>query len=117
MKPQDRFEGHVCAEYGNYNHRRIEGALNVPIVPDTVLLRVAGSAGRRDGYTVDVGSNYAGKDYDDLSYASFRIGLTLRPVEGVELYTVDRYHRSDTNRGGTALGAFNPAAGFDGTAF
>jgi iron complex outermembrane receptor protein len=37
-------------------------------------------------------------------------------VDGVEIYTVGRYHHSATNGGGTVLGAFNPAAGFDATA-
>ncbi|KQS02316.1 hypothetical protein ASG11_16270 [Sphingomonas sp. Leaf357] len=116
-KPVNRVEGYVRGEYGNYNDRRIEGAINVPIVDDTVLLRVAGEIGRRDGYTKDVGPNFAGKDYDNLRYESVRVGLTLKPAEGVEIYTVGRYYHSDTNGGGTVLGAFNPAAGFDGTAF
>ena len=114
-KPTNEFGGYVRAEYGNYNDRRAEGAVNVPIVSDKILLRVAGSIGRRDGYTIDVGPKFAGKDYDDLRYEGFRVGLTLRPVEGVEIYTVGRYHHSDTNGGGTVLGAFNPAAGFDAT--
>jgi iron complex outermembrane receptor protein len=115
-KPKNEFGGYVRAEYGNYNDRRVEGAINVPIVSDKVLLRLAGSIGRRDGYTIDVGTKFAGKDYDDLSYESFRVGLTIRPVDGVEIYTVGRYHHSATNGGGTVLGAFNPAAGFDATA-
>lgn len=115
-KPREGFEGYVRAEYGNYDNRRAEGAINVPIVSDRVLLRVAGSIGRRDGYTKDVGPNFRGKDYDDLRYESARVGLTLRPVDGVELYTVARYYHSDTNGGGTVIGAFNPTAGFDGTA-
>ena len=113
VKPQDRFEGYVRAQYGNYNDRRIEGALNTPIVPGKVLLRIAGEVGRRDGYTKDVGPYFTGKDYDNLSYESFRIGLTLRPVDGVELYTVARYYDSHNNGGGTVLAAFNPAAGVD----
>lgn len=113
VKPQDRFEGYVRVQFGNYNDRRIEGALNVPIVPDTVLLRIAGEVGRRDGYTVDVGPFFEGKDYDNLSYESFRFGLTLRPFDGVENYTMVRYYNSHTNGGGTVLGAFNPAAGLD----
>ncbi|MGN6499833.1 MAG: TonB-dependent receptor [Tsuneonella sp.] len=114
-KPQDRFEGYVRAQYGNYNDRRIEGALNTPIVPGRVLLRIAGEVGRRDGYTKDVGPLFPGKDYDNLAYESFRAGLTLRPVEALEIYTVARYYNSHTNGGGTVLAAFNPAAAFDGT--
>jgi iron complex outermembrane receptor protein len=115
-KPSDKFEGYVRAEYGNYNDRRAEGALNVPIVPERVLLRIAGEVGRRDGYTKDVGPLFAGKDYDNLRYGSARASLTIRPVDGVEIYTVGRYFKSDNNGGGTVLGAFNPASAADLTA-
>lgn len=113
MKPKDEFEGYVRVQLGNYDDRRIEGALNTPIVPGRVLLRIAGEVGRRDGYTKDVGPNFAGKDYDNLSYESFRFGLTLRPTDSIELYTMLRYYHSDNNGGGTVLDAFNPAAGAD----
>lgn len=113
VKPQKEFGGYIRTEFGNYSDRRVEGALNIPIVSDKVLLRVAGEIGRRDGYTIDVGPNFKGKDYDNLHYQSARVGLTLRPVEGVEIYTLARYYESDTNGGGTVLGAFNPAAGAD----
>jgi iron complex outermembrane receptor protein len=116
-RPQDRFEGYIRAQLGNYDDRRIEGAINVPIVADTVLLRVAGEIGRRDGYTKDIGPFYEGKDYDNLAYESFRVGLTVRPSDRIEIYTVGRYYNSHTNGGGTVLGAFNSAAGFDGSPF
>lgn len=109
MKPKNGFGGYIKGEYGNYNDRRVEGAVNLPIVTDKVLLRVAGELGRRDGYTVDVGPNFPGKDYDNLHYQSIRAGLTLRPAEGVEIYTLARYYYSNTNGGGTVLGAINPA--------
>lgn len=113
VKPKDQFEGYVRVELGNYDDRRIEGALNTPIVPGRVMLRIAGEVGRRDGYTKDVGPNFAGKDYDNLSYESFRFGLTLAPTDNIELYTMLRYYHSDNNGGGTVLAAFNPAAGVD----
>lgn len=116
VRPQNRLEGYVRGEYGNYNDRRVEGALNLPLVTDKVLLRVAGEYGRRDGYTKDVGPIFNGKDYDNLAYESVRVGLTLRPSDGIELYTVGRYYNSHTNGGGTVLGAFNPAAGYDASA-
>ena len=117
MKPQDSNGGYVRAEYGNFNNRRIEGAINVAPVPDRVMVRIAGEVGRRDGYTKDVGPIFEGRDYDNLSYESFRAAITLRPTDALELYTVARIYNSHTNGGGTVLGAFDPAAGFDGTAF
>ncbi|MEJ6011168.1 TonB-dependent receptor [Novosphingobium aquae] len=113
VKPQDRYEGYVRIQAGTYSDRRIEGALNIPIISDKVLLRVAGEIGRRDGYTKDVGPFFSGKDYDNLAYESVRVGLTLRPADGVEFYTMARYYNSHSNGSGTVLGAFNPAAGID----
>ena len=60
VKPTDKLEGYVRGEYGNYNDRRLEGAINLPIAGDKLMLRVAGEMGRRDGYTVDVRTGLQG---------------------------------------------------------
>jgi iron complex outermembrane recepter protein len=54
-KPVDSFGGYVQAQLGNYNDREFEAVLNVPIVADKLLLRLAGKKVDRDGYTKDVG--------------------------------------------------------------
>lgn len=108
-RPTDKFEGYVRGEYGNYNDRRLEGAINLPIAGDKLMLRVAGEIGRRDGYTVDVGPNFKGRQYDNLNYDSVRVGLTARPTDRIELYTLFRYYLSDNNGPGTVLQQLNPA--------
>ena len=108
-RPVDADQGYVRAEFGNYNDRRIEGAGNVSMADGKVLLRVAGDVGQRDGYTKDVGPYFKGRDYDNLNYDSVRVGLTLRPFDGFENYTVLRYYNSDNNGPGTVLSAINPA--------
>ncbi|HXV01351.1 MAG TPA: TonB-dependent receptor plug domain-containing protein [Caulobacteraceae bacterium] len=108
-RPTDRFEGYLRGEYGNYNDRRLEGAVNLPIIGDKLMLRVAGEIGRRDGYTVDVGPFFAGRKYDNLNYDSVRVSLTARPTDRIELYTVFRYYLSDNNGPGTVLEQLNPA--------
>lgn len=55
-KPTDKFEGYATAQFGNYNDREFSGVLNIPIVPDKLLVRIAGQKVDRDGYTKDVGS-------------------------------------------------------------
>ena len=110
-RPTNRQEGYVQIEYGNLRNVRTEFAVNLPVVDDRVLLRVAGEVGRRDGYTKDVGPFFAGKNYDDLGYQSIRASLTLRPVDGVELYTVARYFHSDNNGPGTVLQQLDPNLG------
>jgi iron complex outermembrane recepter protein len=108
-RPTNNFEGYVQGELGNFNDRRAEFALNLPIIDDRVLLRIAGERGTRDGYTIDVGPNFNGKDYDNLDYSSVRVGLTLRPTDRLENYTMVRYYESENNGTGTVLTQFNPA--------
>jgi iron complex outermembrane receptor protein len=108
QRPTNTFGGYIVGEYGNYNDRRGEGAINIPIVRDKVLFRLAGEIGARDGYTKDVGPFFAGKDYDNLNYGSIRGSLTLRPTNWLELYSVARYYYSDNNGPGTILQQLNP---------
>lgn len=110
-RPTNRQEGYIQIEAGSLNDRRTEFAVNLPVVDDKVLFRVAGEIGRRDGYTKDVGPYFPGKDYDNLDYQSVRASLIVRPTDRFELYTVARYYHSDTNGPGTILQQFNPDLG------
>jgi iron complex outermembrane recepter protein len=111
QRPTNNFGGYVQGEIGNLENRRAEFALNVPIVDDRVLFRIAGERGVREGYTKDVGPIFNGKDYDNLDYGSLRASLILRPTETIELYTVARAYKSENNGTGTVLTQFNPALG------
>ncbi|MFM7349470.1 MAG: TonB-dependent receptor [Erythrobacter sp.] len=44
------FGGFVNAEYGNFNERSLQAAVNAPIVKDTVAVRLTGAWRRRDGF-------------------------------------------------------------------
>jgi outer membrane receptor protein involved in Fe transport len=44
------FGGFVNAEYGNFDEISLQGAVNVPIVQDTLALRVTGAYRQRDGF-------------------------------------------------------------------
>jgi len=111
QRPTNSFGGYLQGEVGNFNDRRAEFALNLPIVEDKALFRLAGESARRDGYTIDVGPTFAGKDYDDVSYDSVRASLTLRPTANLEIYTVARYFQSSNNGPGTVLQQFNTTLG------
>lgn len=49
-KPGEEFEGQVEATVGDYNLRRIRGAMNIPI-SDSVRARIVGFSEDRDGFT------------------------------------------------------------------
>jgi len=64
--------GYAQGQLGNYNLRRLEGALNVP-VSDAAALRVAGYREKRDGY-VDDGSS-------DSDSWGLRAKLLVKPTD------------------------------------
>ena len=55
--PTDQYEAMLSADIGNYNNRRLEGMLNIPIVGDKLDIRFAGEWTKRDGYTEDTTLN------------------------------------------------------------
>lgn len=98
--PNYDFGGHVTATYGNYDARVLEGALNVPLVADTVALRIAGQYQKRDGWTKNIG---IGDDADDLNSRAFRASLLLEPFEGFSNTTVFDYYRNRSTGGASVL--------------
>jgi iron complex outermembrane recepter protein len=44
------FSGFVNAEYGNFDEKSLQGAINVPIVKDTLAVRLTGAFRERDGF-------------------------------------------------------------------
>ncbi len=90
-KPTNNFEGYASAEFGNYSDRKLEGAINIPIIDDKVMLRIAGQSQQRDGYTIDQSN---GKDYDNRDYYSWRVSLVVRPTDDLENYFIyDGYYQ------------------------
>ncbi|HLG87563.1 MAG TPA: TonB-dependent receptor, partial [Alphaproteobacteria bacterium] len=108
-KPTRDFEGYVQLTLGNYNDHELEGAINIPIVEDKVLLRISGQRQERDGFTTDAGPINTGKDYDNRDYWSGRVGLTLRPTDDFENYTVFTYFYNHDNGTGSHLHIVDPA--------
>jgi outer membrane receptor protein involved in Fe transport len=51
------FSGFVNAEYGNFDEKSLQGAINVPIVEDTVAVRLTGAFRERDGFLTVVDRN------------------------------------------------------------
>jgi iron complex outermembrane receptor protein len=111
QRPTGQFGGYVEGQVGNFSDREFEAAINIPVISDKVMFRVAGSYARRNGYTKDVGPLFGGKDYDNLGYESLRAELLVKPVENFENYTIYRYYHSSDHGPGTSEIDFNPNAG------
>ena len=117
--PTHSFEGYVEGEIGQYNSRRIEGAVNVPIVTEKVALRLAGQVDygadysktyQFSNYTIDPATGIATPpslvpskhNLDKFRTTSFRASLLLEPVDGFKNVTVYDY----ANVRGSAAGTF-----------
>jgi iron complex outermembrane receptor protein len=104
-KPTNILEGYLQAQFGNYGDKEFESALNVPLVDDELLLRVAGKRGTRDGFTQDLTHN---ADLDNRDYWAGRVSLTYRPTADFENYVVYDSVYSNTNGSSEIVGALNP---------
>ena len=95
QKPTNDFGGYVEARLGNFDTREYQGALNLPIVDDKVLLRVAGLTLDSRGY---VHNFYDGGWLGGAATSVGRISLTLKPVEGLNNTSTFQYgHFGGTN--------------------
>ncbi|HEY5236938.1 MAG TPA: TonB-dependent receptor, partial [Rhizomicrobium sp.] len=94
-KPTDQFEAMASADIGNYQNRRLEAMINLPIVDDRLDLRIAGEWTKRKGYTFDESLNEA---VDGRNLWSTRVTLGWKPNEDVQTYLVWEHFSEDDDR-------------------
>jgi len=99
QKPTSKFEGYVEGSYGNFDMKRIQGMLNVPL-SDIARFRIAVDHQSRDGYLHNT-SGVGPDSYDDVNYTAIRASLVVDLTPDLENYTIVSYSRSNTN------GSFN----------
>jgi iron complex outermembrane receptor protein len=86
--PTNQFAVHLSGRYGNENTRELQGAVNLPVVSDKVLLRVSGDYTKSDGYIRNLfNDGWLGGD----DSKSGRISLRLQPIEGLRNDTIVQY--------------------------
>lgn len=105
QRPVDRYEGYFAAQLGNYDDREFDGALNVPLVEDKLLFRVAFKEATRDGFTKNI---VTGQDLDNRDYWAGRASLLFRPTDDLENYLVYDSLYSHTNGSSEIIQGFNP---------
>jgi iron complex outermembrane recepter protein len=111
-KPTNNFEGSVDVSAGNYNMRTSTAVLNLPVVDNALVLRFAGEVQERDGFTVDRGPFFTGKDYDNVRYWAARVSAVWHLTEDLENYTIVSALHSEQHGDGYILSAVNPAGAF-----
>ena len=75
-------DGYFELGFGNYNRERINAAYELPLIDETLSLRVAVQAGQADGYSKN---HFAGaKDLSSASTYAGRVTLRWQPDESFE---------------------------------
>lgn len=96
-KPTNDLGGFLRGRYGNFDRTEVEGALNVPLVEDKVLVRAAFNLTYADGY---IHNNYTGEELGRINRENARLSITLKPWEGVTNTAMLQYsHSTGTNTG------------------
>jgi len=88
------FYADIQAEAGNFDNRKLKGAINIPIA-DNVAGRLAGIWTDRDGYTRNIVS---GDDVDNREQYSMRGSLRFDIADGTRLDIIGHYFREDSTR-------------------
>ncbi len=94
-KPTDQYEAMASLDVGNYNNRRIEGMLNIPIVGDKLDLRLAGEWTKRDGYAFNEQTDHS---IDGRDLWSGRVSLLVHPIENLSATFVWEHFSEDDDR-------------------
>ncbi len=95
QKPTDDFGGYISGRLGNFDTQELEGALNLPLISDKVLLRISGLTASSQGYVHNL---YDGAWLGGDAKSVGRIALTVKPIDGLVSITTYQYgHFGGTN--------------------
>ncbi|MDE8650999.1 TonB-dependent receptor [Novosphingobium album (ex Liu et al. 2023)] len=92
QRPTDRFEGYVEGTVGNFNLRRVQGAINLPL-SDALRLRLGGDYEKRDGYLKNI-SGIGPSRLGDRDRYALRASVLWDISPDIENYTVAYIQRS-----------------------
>lgn len=108
-KAGNDFGGYVTGWYGNYDDRKFEGAVNIPLVDNVLAIRAAGFYQKRDGYQVNLLDNTRLGNVDNQSG---RLSISFTPGSVFRNETMIQYTRGrGNNMSVVAVDAFPAASG------
>ena len=93
----NEFGGFVNASYGNYDLMSIQGAVNAPIIQDTLALRVTGAYRKRDGFVRVVNSTGEIGRSNELDQYLVRAQLGYEGESGLQIRLIGDYSEINGN--------------------
>jgi len=108
-RPTGEMNGYVDVTDGNYNARRYQTVVNVPLVNDVLMVRFAADLNYRDGYTINPVN---GHDYDNIDYQAARLGILYKPTDRIENYFLVNVAALNEHGAGNECILYNPNGAF-----
>jgi iron complex outermembrane receptor protein len=94
-RPTDKFEGWVEGQLGNYDARRVQAVINIPLA-DTFKVRFAVDRNKRDGYLRNR-SGIGPDTFNDTDYLALRGTVLAELTPNLENVAIVHYSKSMTN--------------------
>ncbi|GGC16384.1 hypothetical protein GCM10011494_39070 [Novosphingobium endophyticum] len=94
-KPTGQLEGYIEGSLGDYDLRRVQAVVNLPLA-DTFKVRLGVDRMKREGYLdnqTDIGPSHFG----DVDYIAARLSVLAELTPDLENYTIANYTLSDNN--------------------
>ena len=103
QRPTSDFGGYVEGSAGNYDMRRVQAVMNVPLA-DNFRLRLGVDDNTREGYQRNIsfvpGAPVVGpRDFADINYTAVRLSAVWDVTPNIENYSIASWSDSDTNGG------------------
>jgi iron complex outermembrane recepter protein len=95
QRPTDKLEGYVEGTYGNYDARRGQAVINIPLA-DTFKIRAGIDRYVRDGYINNL-SGIGPDRFNNINYWSARLSVLAELTPDLENYTIFTWSNTDTN--------------------
>jgi iron complex outermembrane receptor protein len=98
-RPKNDWDGYASIQYGNLDRVIAEGATDLPIAGDTLMVRVAGTYTSGGAFVRNLYQN--GDELGDQRVASGRVTILYHPIDGLTNTTTVQYsHFGGTNQPG-----------------
>jgi len=103
-QPGNDFGGYVTLRGGERNMYQMQGAIDIPLIPDKLLVRVAGDHMSSDGYLRNANT---GHTLGDTDATSGRITIVLKPSDSFKNVTVAQYSKFGGSEGAGGLFSYH----------
>ncbi len=103
-KPTNELGGYVAGWAGDYSDTKIEGALNIPLVEDKLLMRISAFYRDQEGYQHN---RFTNSSLGDMERQNARLSLTFNPTDRItNEFVFDYANAEGTNISSVAYNAF-----------